>query len=201
MSFFSKIGDVVKGVGSFLNPISPLIGAGASILGSVIGADSQEKTNETNVDLTRENMAWQERMANSAHQRAVTDLRSAGLNPILSVNRGADTPSVQSARIENPGVSYAQAGNSALANALNVQTTKQNIATSKSSELVNSASAVKLGAEAQRQMLENDLIESRIPLEKWKLQERQKSKGWELLLDDLRRGKDAFNPFSDIFGK
>lgn len=46
---------------------------------------------------------WQERLANTSYQRAVSDMRSAGLNPMLAYSQGgAATPSGSSASMSSP---------------------------------------------------------------------------------------------------
>lgn len=74
---------------------APIIGGAANVIG-------QERANKANLRIAREQMAFQERMSGSAYQRAVRDMRLAGINPLLAFSQGgASTPSGAQARMEN----------------------------------------------------------------------------------------------------
>jgi len=90
-----------------MDPLSiGMAGAGiaSGVVGGIMNSNDQKRANEMNERIAREQMAFQERMSNSAHQREVADLRAAGLNPILSATggSGASSPGGSSATMLSP---------------------------------------------------------------------------------------------------
>lgn len=108
-----SIGGVFNAASGAAAPIGgaagmPWLGPALGFAGSMLG---QQSANQANSAQSARQMAFQERMSNTAHQRQVVDLKAAGLNPILSANSGASSPGGAQANIQSAlgsGVSSAR---------------------------------------------------------------------------------------------
>lgn len=76
-------------------------GGVGGLIGGVIGSLGAQQSNAAMSQAADRQMQFQERMSGTAHQREVADLRAAGLNPMLSVNAGASSPTGAMASQEN----------------------------------------------------------------------------------------------------
>lgn len=74
--------------GGFMEPISAgIIGLGG-LLSNVIGAGAQDEANAANAAEGRANRTQQLYMSNTAHVRAMEDMKTAGLNPAMMFGSG-----------------------------------------------------------------------------------------------------------------
>ena len=111
MGLFDKIGQFAAG--TVMGPLGSVAGA-ANLFGpdtfpdmltggAVSNAKSVSDTNALQMMLADRQMAFQERMSGTAYQRAMDDMRKAGLNPMLAFDKGgASTPSGAMASLTAP---------------------------------------------------------------------------------------------------
>jgi len=129
---------------------SALIGGGASILGKIFGNSANAKQAEKSMSFenaqAERKMEFQREMASTEYQRAVKDLRAAGLNPILAAKGGNSSPSGASgsgstAHMEN----VLEGVNGAMKLKYETELTKEMVETEKTKQALNAANAKAAG--------------------------------------------------------
>lgn len=154
----SVAGSMLGSSGGGSSLAGPAISAAGTLLGGL-------NANSANRDIVDRQMEFQQRNSNTAYQRAVADMKAAGLNPMLAYSQGgASTPSGASLAMQNPVGDAVKSGvDTYTAQSANRQRDVQNqlisdqaanvrasTDTAVTQQALNKALVVKAGADAQQ---------------------------------------------------
>lgn len=170
-----------------------------SYLGGKEQGDAARDINSSQVGLSHEQMAFQEKMAtraqdfsermsSTAHQREVSDLRAAGLNPILSAGgSGASAPSGVSASGSMPTLQVPQSA--MLASASSFMEAYKTVGSLMLQARGVEAAAGKAESDTAGKQMSNDVLRMGVDLL------HQAKRGWQQMGNSarsmMRRGSDA----------
>lgn len=143
---------------------------GAALIGGAFSAFGQASANKANKAAARNQMAFQERMSNSSYQRAMKDMRSAGLNPILAYKQGgAGTPGGATYQSGNVGSAAVQGAVAAQSSAKSISKTEaeikaieQGTKTSQTQDWLNNAQNSYYGSLTHKTEQETKIINQQI---------------------------------------
>lgn len=113
--YFLGQSQQAQGMQSLQNNKNSLMALGLNTLGAiqqgVYNRIQQDAAMSYNSAEAAANRAWQERMSNTSYQRAMEDMRKAGLNPILAYAQGgASTPGGAQGTIGQSSISAPSVG-------------------------------------------------------------------------------------------
>lgn len=158
-------------------------GIGGDLISGGISGVGQAIANDQNRKEARKNRAFQLHMSSTAYQRAMADMKAAGLNPMLAYKMGgASTGSGAQAQLENVGEKVT---NSALA----ARELKKNIEATNSIIELNKAQTAASQAKAALDRTSAKAIDADLPKKK------AHSQIWEAIGGGIQSAKEASEKF------
>ena len=192
------IGKILKSVGSALGSVftpgvSSALGAGLSYLGG-------KETRDQQLGLYQDQKSWLTQMSNTAYQRAMADMKKAGLNPILAGKLGgASTPGLNMPQLHDyvgPAVNTAFTGMQSMSQA-EAQQEQANL--SERQQEVAIQQAEKISADTVVANVQADVLRKELEKKTAEINKIAAETSWrEAMSSIVELAEDAINALRDV---